>query len=80
MKITRSREHLVNLGNYESARVGASVELSDDDVKRLQDKTQSVVKYADEMLDRLLERDLKEALANVPSSQSSHLETWSPGE
>lgn len=76
MKITRSREHTVNLGNYENVKVGASVELSSDDFMDLE----AGIKLADETLDDLLERDLKEALANVPSSQSSHLETWSPGE
>lgn len=79
MKITRSREHTVNLGNYENVKIGASVELSEDDFGKDADPDRMVAE-ANTLLDQLLERDLAEALANVPSSQNSHLETWSPGE
>jgi hypothetical protein len=80
MKITRSREHTVNLGNYENVKVGAFVELTEDDIRALGPEPSKAVKYADDMLDKLLDRDLKEALANVPAKQPSHLETWAPGE
>lgn len=72
MKITRSREHTVNLGNYENVKIGASVEFEIQSARDLDVARTN----ADDYLDLLLKRDLDEALANVPSSTSTHLETW----
>lgn len=76
MKIIRSREHLVNLGGYENVKVGASVELGEDDIADLKKSGTTVDDAANEILDDLLSRDLKEALANVPKGSETHLETW----
>jgi len=79
MIIERSREHVVNLGNYESVRVGARITLDRADIEELlQDglKIEDVVTQADECLDALLAADLAEAEQNVPPDKETHLTTW----
>ena len=69
----------MNLGNYESVRVGARITLDRADIEELlQDglKIEDVSAKADEMLDSLLNAELAEAAANVPPGQDTHLETW----
>lgn len=75
MEISRSREHVVNLQNYESVRVGASVRFTQDDIDRFEN-LDAAIRAADEYLDDLLRDDLTEAAANVPEGKETHLDTW----
>lgn len=75
MIIERSREHTVNLGNYENVKVGAKVTLTDDDIKRFSTMDEAIT-AADQFLDDLLRDDLAEAAENVPQGQDTHLESW----
>lgn len=75
MEITRSREHTVNLGNYENVKIGASVTLNDEEVVK-DHPGAAIDTVANILLDELLKEDLAEALANVPRSQDSHVEHW----
>lgn len=74
MIIKRSREHTVNLSNYENVRISAGVEFEAPDGAELA----GVAAQADEALDALLKRDLAEALANVPEGKDTHLASWNP--
>jgi hypothetical protein len=76
MIIKRSREHTVNLSNYENVKIGASVELGDDDYPKNVVSMPERSAYANTVLDALLKRDLAEALANVPEGKPTHLESW----
>lgn len=75
MIIERSREHTVNLGNYENVKVGAKVTLTDGDIKRFSTMDEAIT-AADQFLDDLLRDDLAEATENVPQGQDTHLESW----
>ena len=74
MQITRSRKHLINMTNYENVEFGAAVTLetgTEDDAS-----VEEAIDRANLILDNLLEDDLAEAIANVPSGESTHAETW----
>lgn len=73
MIIKRSREHTVNLGNYENVKIGATVEIEFDSQEI---PTQAAIENVNGLLDRLLAEDLKEAAENVPQGQDTHLESW----
>jgi hypothetical protein len=64
------REHTVNLGNYESLKIGASVETEVDDVNEL------VMIDLDAKLDTLLAADKKEAIALLPAGSTSYIQSW----
>lgn len=70
MKLTRTREFVVNMGNYESFRSSATVEL--EDPATLFDMTTA---RADQLLDEAIEKDLKEA-ANLTDVRNSFILTW----
>lgn len=69
MKLTRSRELVVNMGNYESLRIGASVdiEVADESSTQLLGQSVSDIAFkdacakADDLLDQALATDLQEA-------------------
>lgn len=64
------REHTVNLGNYESLKIGATVDMEVDDVN------ESVMQDVDAKLDTLLADDKKEAIALLPSGSTSYIQSW----
>ena len=72
MIITRHRTHKVNVGNYENIEFGASVTVEESDLNGSVNK----IEYLNTLLDKLLEEDMAEAIANVPEGESTHAETW----
>jgi hypothetical protein len=74
VKITRSREHTINMGSYESLKVGASVELNFQPGSLEDDKV--VHDAADNYLARALEADLNEAIDLLPAGSSSYILSW----
>lgn len=65
MKFTRTREHVVNMGNYESFKFGGSVEVEIDNLLTPEDYDS-----IDTKLDALLANEVKEAreLTNTKDS------------
>lgn len=79
MKITRNREHTINMGSYESLKVGSSVELEvTDPVDITADGTPHprVYEKADEILGQALAADLKEAIELLPPGSTSYVLSW----
>lgn len=74
MKLQRSREHVINMGNYESVRVGSSVEL--DFQPGSPEDDQVVYDAADNYLARAMEADLKEAIDLLPPGSNSYILSW----
>ena len=78
MKITRSREHTVNMGGYESLRIGTSVE---SDELELTDMTSDkephprVFSKMDAILSKALENELNEAKA-LTNKEDSYIYSW----
>lgn len=72
MKMSRYRTHKVNVGNYENVEFGASVTI-DTDVDL---DGEPAIEFLNKKLDELLEEDMREAVANVPAGDSTHVETW----
>jgi len=70
MKLTRTREHVINLGNYESFRTSASVE--DTVTPELFDES---ITKADKLLDQALKNDLLEA-AELSDVKNTYVLTW----
>jgi len=70
--IKRSREHRVNVGNYEHIIVSAAVELDIPDGVRIE----TALDQADRTLDDALAADLAAAEAAVPEDQETHLAYW----
>lgn len=71
MKLTRSREHVINMGSYESVRVGASVELD-----AVEDAIGNAMAEADKILAAAMEADLKEAIDLLPPGSNSYILSW----
>lgn len=73
MKVTRSREVRINLGNYEHVATTASVETEFDDEVKLD----SIAHSMDKILDGLLESDIKDAKDSSSLDESeSFVYTW----
>lgn len=73
MKITRNREHTINMGSYESLKVGASVEL---EVADNQEDLRKAYGAADQILADALAADLKEAIELLPPGSTSYVLSW----
>ncbi|MDX3260725.1 hypothetical protein PV336_16010 [Streptomyces sp. MI02-2A] len=69
MRITKSREFLVSMGNYENVTFGTSVEISDEDFPKAK-TLQDLDKIASEFLDQSLEGDIEEARLNTAEPKS----------
>lgn len=74
MKLTRSREHVINMGNYESVRVGASIEVEVDLTSKEAEK--AAFDAADIYLASAMESDLKEAIDLLPGGSNSYILSW----
>jgi len=77
MKLTKIREHTVNMGNYESLKIGATVEITDD--WTTQGDYEAAVVAADKALAEALAADIAEAreLTNV---KDSYILSWGEGD
>ena len=72
MKLTRGREHVINLGQYESLRLSASIEVEfDERFETMVDKYTDL----DAMLDNAMRNDLKEA-EKLTDVRNSYVITW----
>lgn len=77
MKLIRNREHTINMGSYESLKVGASVEIVlPDDLFAGEKNRQSVYDKADVFLSEALKADLDEAIALLPPGSQSYVLSW----
>ena len=75
MKLTRTRAYTINMGNYESFRTEATVEL--DDIENLgpdEPAMQAANEKAERMLSQALAKDIAEA-AEVTLTQNSFVLT-----
>lgn len=72
MKLTRTRGHVINMGNYESLRTEATVEL---DLEGMTKIPQSAYDKADELLAAALASDLKEA-GKLTDVTDSYILSW----
>lgn len=74
MRLIRSREHVINMGQYESVRVGASVEL---DIEFTADTvSQDVYDEADRVLAASMASDIQEAIDLLPPGSASYILSW----
>ena len=73
MKITRSRTLRINMGNYEHVELTGAVEMDFDEGT----KAESIVRTLNGSLDRLLEKDLQDAIdSSALDSESSFVYSW----
>lgn len=78
MILTRSREYTVNMGNYESVKIGGSITVDsekmagEDGVEPLPSELQAIVETA---LDNLLAGDVKEA-SELTATRDSFILSW----
>lgn len=77
MILTRSREFTVNMGNYESCKIGASVAINTDDMKPAEGELtmEQVYAVADDLLDQALASDLNEA-RELTHTEDSFVLSW----
>jgi hypothetical protein len=68
LKLTRTREFVVNMGNYESFRTSATVEIESYDIETAEGK-------AEILLDAALKDDLQSA-ANLSDVRNTYILTW----
>lgn len=69
MKISKSREFLVSMGNYENVTFASTVEISDEDFPKAK-TLQDLDKIASEFLDQSLADDVEEARLNTAEPKS----------
>lgn len=74
MILRKSREFTINMGNYESVKIGASVEIDPDEVDRDVDPRA----FIEDKLDQLMEADVKEA-SELTSTRDSFILSWNKG-
>lgn len=77
MILRKSREFTINMGNYESVKIGASVEIDSDDlaIEVGTSPVDAANRYADEALTQVLEADIKEA-SELTSTRDSFILSW----
>lgn len=79
MIITRSREFTVNMGNYESCKIGATVSVDTDTMAVPADSDlvgyDYAKQFADEKLADLLAADLEEA-ADLSNTKDTFIRSW----
>lgn len=68
MELTRTREFVINIGNYESFRTLASVKVDGLDIIMAEDR-------AEQLLDAALKNDLLEA-AKLSNVRDTYVLTW----
>lgn len=73
MILRKSREFTVNMGNYESVKIGASVEL--DSEKHTTTYSSDLNVEADCVLDAAIRKDLEEA-AELTETRNSFVLAW----
>lgn len=71
MILRKSREFTINMGNYESVKIGASVEIDPDEIGKDID-SQS---FLDDRLDQVLAEDIAEASA-LTNTRDSFILSW----
>jgi hypothetical protein len=71
--LRKSREFTVNMGNYESAKIGAAVELDTKELGQVTDK--DVYDLADRILEEALASDIKEA-GELTGTRDSFILSW----
>jgi hypothetical protein len=64
------REHTINLGNYESLKIGASVETEADGIGP------GLAEEMEKNLDNILANDIKEAVELLPAGSTSYIQSW----
>jgi hypothetical protein len=69
VRVTKSREFLVSMGNYENVTFAASVEISDEDFPKAK-SLKELDKIASEFLDQSLADDIEEARLNTAEPKS----------
>jgi hypothetical protein len=76
MIVERSREFTVNMGNYESVKIGARVTLDPEEFPELQGATlEASHAKADELLDDMLAADVKE-VSELTATRDSFILSW----
>ena len=76
IKITRSKEFTINMGNYESYKSGASVELQVPEGMGTDDETYaSLFAKADAIIESSLKEDLEKA-ADISGVANTYILTW----
>ena len=75
MKLIRSREHVINMGQYESVRIGASVEL-DAGSSVLPEDMDSLYDAVEKILADSMRNDVEEAISLLPAGSTSHILSW----
>lgn len=77
MILRKSREFTVNMGNYESVKLGASVEIDSDILARAEGTSpvEAANEYADKVLDEVQAEDIKEA-ASLTNTRDSFILSW----
>ena len=61
MNVTRSREYTINMGNYESLKIGASITFDSEEQNGVLGEGEELHQFLDKALDVLLEDEVKEA-------------------
>ena len=75
MIITKSREFTVNMGNYESLKIGASVSVDTADVPIGKTTDQEIFDWIEEKLTAVIAEDLAEAKA-LTNTKDSYVLSW----
>lgn len=75
MIITRGREHTVNMGNYESLKISATVTVDSADPKFQDMPTGQVNEFCEEILTNMLTQDIEEARA-LTNVRDSYILSW----
>lgn len=79
MIIERSREHLINFGDFNNTRIGARLVLDSSDPlveKLLKQSGGTLNQLADDLLDDALSHDVESAINCVPEDENIYLEYW----
>lgn len=75
MILRKSREYTVNMGNYESVKIGAAIEIDTKELVEVPDKEVDVMGFMDKYLDNMIAEDVKEA-AELTTTRDSFILSW----
>jgi hypothetical protein len=78
VKLTRTREHVINMGNYESLRIGATIEVDTDTIARgaEEEPIHAASQFAEAQLSKALEKDINDAVDLLPGGSDSYILSW----
>lgn len=81
MNLTRSREYTVNMGNYESVKIGASVTVDTDQLVIAEGTSpqEAGIAFAEQVLEQALAADVKEA-SELTATRDSFILSWGKGQ